>query len=39
MKYNAKKIVAARERSCVSEPMGFLGKIMAKIKSMVSEYF
>jgi len=39
MKYSAKKIVAARERSCVSEPMGFLGKIMAKIKSMVSEYF
>ncbi|MDP2981631.1 MAG: cell division protein FtsA [Candidatus Omnitrophota bacterium] len=39
MKYSAKKIVAARERSCVSEPMGFLGKIIAKIKSMVSEYF
>ena len=39
MKYSAKKIAAARERSCVSEPMGFLGKIMAKIKSMVSEYF
>jgi len=39
MKYSAKKIAAARERSCVSEPMGFLGKSIAKIKSMASEYF
>jgi cell division protein FtsA len=39
MKYSAKKIAAARERSCVSEPMGFLSKIIAKIKSTASEYF
>lgn len=39
MKYGAKKIAAAREKSCVSEPMGFFAKIIAKIKSVVSEYF
>jgi cell division protein FtsA len=39
MKYGANKIAAAKEKSQVPEPMGFLGGIIAKIKSVVSEYF
>jgi len=39
MKYGAKKIIAARAGSCISEPMGFFGKLISKIKSVVSEYF
>lgn len=39
MKYGAKKIIAVKAGSCVSEPIGFFSRIIAKIKSVVSEYF
>lgn len=39
MKYGAKKIIAAKSGLCVSEPIGFIGRLIAKIKSIVSEYF
>jgi len=39
MKYGAKKIIAERSGACMREPIGFAGKVIAKIKSIISEYF
>lgn len=39
MRYGAKKIIAAKSGSCMKEPMNFVAKSIAKIKSIVSEYF
>jgi cell division protein FtsA len=39
MKYGAKKIIAAKSGLCVSEPAGFIGGFITKIKSIISEYF
>jgi len=39
MKYGAKKIIAEKSGLCVSEPAGFIGRIITKIKSIISEYF
>jgi len=39
MKYGAKKIIAARSGMPEQEPMNFAGKIIARIKSIASEYF
>jgi len=39
MKYGAKKIIAAKSGLCVSEPAGFMGGFITKIKSIISEYF
>ena len=39
MKYGTKKIIAAKTSSCFPEPIGFAGRFITKIKSVVSEYF
>lgn len=39
MKYGAKKIIAAKSGMPISEPTGFAGRFIAKIKSIISEYF
>lgn len=38
-RYSAKKIIAARSGVSAREPIGFAGVLIAKIKSIVSEYF
>ena len=39
MKYGAKKLIAAKSSISMSEPVGFAGRFITKIKSIVSEYF
>jgi cell division protein FtsA len=39
MKYGAKKIIAARPAGHALEPIGMAGRFIARIKSIVSEYF
>ncbi|MEK6733145.1 MAG: cell division protein FtsA [Candidatus Omnitrophota bacterium] len=39
MKYGMKKIIAQRSGAYAPEPIGFAGRFIAKIKSIVSEYF
>jgi len=39
MRYSAKKIIAAKSGARMPEPMGFMARFIARIKSVVSEYF
>ena len=39
MKYGMKKIIAQRSGAYAPEPIGFIARFIAKIKSIISDYF